>query len=99
MPYDVDLLKLDVPKNATRETPWMVTRQSRFRYYLPVITPRESLSDYGPLRYKSSYDPDELEKDSDTFVVLAARQVSVTPISLDKTSRTDFNALRDILSG
>ena len=33
---DVDLLKVDVPSDATPDTPWMLTRLARQRYYDPV---------------------------------------------------------------
>jgi len=32
-PFDVDVLKVDVPGNATSVTPWRTTRQSRQPYY------------------------------------------------------------------
>ena len=31
-PADVDILKVDIPENATTTTPWEITRQSRHRY-------------------------------------------------------------------
>ena len=37
LPFDVDLLKIDVPANATPETGWEITRQSRTRYYYPFV--------------------------------------------------------------
>jgi 5'-nucleotidase len=33
---DVDVLKVEVPTEATPETPWQMTRLSRIRYYYPV---------------------------------------------------------------
>ena len=33
MPFDVDILNVNVPESATPETPWRVTRQSRQHYY------------------------------------------------------------------
>ena len=36
MPDDVDLLKVDVPCDATPQTPWEVTRLSRQAYFLPI---------------------------------------------------------------
>src|ERR1051325_10382089 len=40
LPADVDLLKVDVPSDATVETPWQLTRVSRQRYYEPVAPTR-----------------------------------------------------------
>ncbi len=99
MPEDVDVLKLDVPLNATSETPWEVTRLSRIRYYFPKLQPREYLSDHGPITYESVKDPDVLEKDGDSYMVRFAQKVSVTPLSLDKTSRTNLGALKSLLDG
>jgi 5'-nucleotidase len=36
LPGDVDLLKVDVPSDATPDTPWQLTRVSRQRYYEPM---------------------------------------------------------------
>nr|HID14911.1 hypothetical protein [Anaerolineae bacterium] len=36
LPFDVDLLKLDVPSDATPETPWRLTRVSRHVYFVPI---------------------------------------------------------------
>ena len=94
MPPDVDLLKLDVPQGATRQTPWLLTRQSRQRYYVPMPARRQSLSDRGPVGYEIRYNPEDLEPDSDLHALLVQKIVSVTPISIDMTSRTNFEALR-----
>lgn len=99
LPDDVDVIKLDVPQGATPETPWVITRQSRKKYYIPKPAKRESLSDRGPVGYDIRYDPEVLEKDSDTYAVLVDKKVSVTPISIDMTSRTNFSELRSLLTG
>jgi 5'-nucleotidase len=98
LPEDVDLIKLDVPKDATPQTPWVVTRQSRQRYYVPVPAKRASLSDRGPVGYDIRYREEDLEPGSDLYVLLIEKKVSVTPISIDLTSRTDFHELRNLLS-
>ena len=40
-PEDVNLLKVDVPSDATFDTPWQWTRVSRQRYYEPVPPQRK----------------------------------------------------------
>jgi 5'-nucleotidase len=97
-PHDVDLLKVDIPLNATLDTPWQITRQSRLRYYIPIPAQRKSLSDRGPVSYEISYEPNELEKGTDLYALLVEKKVSITPISIDMTSRTDFNDLESLLS-
>ncbi len=90
-PHDVDVLKVDVPENATPDTPWRVTRLSRRRVHWP--TPPERTSDgSGRLGYKRSVRPEEAEPDSDVYAVLHEGIVSVTPLSLDLTSRIDLQA-------
>src|SRR5215210_6477445 len=50
-PADVNLLKVDVPSDATVDTPWQLTRVSRQRYYRPVPAQRISLSEPGLMEY------------------------------------------------
>ncbi len=58
LPFDVDILKVDIPQDATRETPWVLTRQSRQRYYTPRPAKRSLLSDRGPMGYEIKYRPE-----------------------------------------
>ncbi len=98
LPEDVDLLKLDIPRNATSDTPVVMTRQSRQRYYFPKPSKRESLADRGPVGYEIRYRPEDLEKDSDLYALLVEKKVSVTPISIDLTSRAAFEDLESLFS-
>lgn len=90
---DVDLLKVDVPDDATSDTSWMLTRLAKQRYYDPVAPDRKSWSVPGTVGYKEAPELKEEPSDSDVFVLRKKRQVSVTPISLDMTSRIDFDEL------
>ncbi len=98
-PDDVDVLKLEIPLLATPDTPWKVTRLSRRRVYWPTRPERIALHDVGRLGYRFDYDPSKAEPDSDVYCVLHEKQVSVTPISLDMTSRTDLFRLRQLIEG
>lgn len=98
-PDDVDVLKIDVPLNASPETPWKVTRLSRRRVYWPTRPERVALSDIGRMGYHLDADPSEAEPDSDVYVTMHEGHVSVTPISLDMTSRTDLYRLRQFITG
>ncbi|MEA1977264.1 MAG: 5'/3'-nucleotidase SurE, partial [Chloroflexota bacterium] len=40
---DVDVLKVDIPSDASETTEWRMTRLSRQKYYVPVVTPRARL--------------------------------------------------------
>jgi 5'-nucleotidase len=97
-PYDVDVLKVDVPMGATPQTPWRVTRLSRRRLYWPTRPERAALSDAGRIGYELRDNAEDSEPDSDVYTILKKRLVSVTPISLDLTSRTDLFQLEQLLA-
>jgi 5'-nucleotidase len=97
MPPDVDLLKLDVPTAATPETPWEITRISRQRYYVPVATKRSSWDVPGNVDYREGAILEGEDQDSDVYVLRVKQHVSVTPLSMDFTSRVDFDGLNRLL--
>ncbi|MYE27556.1 MAG: 5'/3'-nucleotidase SurE [Chloroflexi bacterium] len=99
LPDDVDVLKIDVPWGATSETEWRLTRLSRRRVYWPTRPERLALHDAGKLGYQYNSDPTAAEPDSDVFALLNDGVISVTPISLDMTSRTDMFRLCQIMLG
>jgi 5'-nucleotidase len=94
---DIDLLKIEVPADATSKTPWRITRLARHRYYIP--TPKR------PVAWDQPYYIDgapqvareEVPEDSDVYALLFDKVVAVTPISLDMTSRVDLNQLEQSL--
>jgi 5'-nucleotidase len=92
-PRDVDLLKLDVPSNATPQTPWMLTRLSRQRYFFPTKPRRSSWDEPGQVGYTEVGTIINEPTDSDVYTLRVARKVSLTPLSLDLTSRVDFREL------
>jgi len=96
-PPDVDLLKVDVPSDATVDTPWQLTRMSRQRYYEPVAPVRQSLTERGLLAYREAGVLDQEAEDTDVYVLRKKRMVSVTPLSLDLTSRVDFSELNRLM--
>ena len=97
-PPDVDLLKVDVPSSATRQTPWQVTRVARQRYYLPVPPQRKSWNEAAVVDYREAAILEGEPQDSDVYVLRVKRCVSVSPLSLDLTSRTDFGKLTRLLA-
>lgn len=93
MPPDVHVLKVDVPADATEETPWEVTRLSRMNYYEPTAPERSSWETPGRVGYRISQSPVQDEIDTDVYALIVKRVVSVTPLSLDLTSRVDLKDL------
>ena len=95
MPFDVDLLKIDVPSDAVRETPWELTRLARKSYYEPMRPERESWDQPALAGYREAGAPQDYPAGSDVHSLHVKRVVSVTPLSLDFTSRVDLEKLRD----
>ncbi len=99
LPPDVDILKIDVPDDATTDTPWRITRVSRQPYYVPVINGQDSdVTPDGP-DYRVEIDRDSLEPDSDIHALVVERVVSVCPLSIDLSSRVDRRQLAADLAG
>jgi 5'-nucleotidase len=97
LPQDVMALKLDVPSDATPETPWQITRLAHQRYFEAVPPTRVNWDEPGLIGYRHAPDVTNSERDSDVYVLLQLRHVSVTPLSLDLTSRVDFAGLDRLL--
>jgi 5'-nucleotidase len=97
LPADVDLLKLDVPYTATPQTPWRVTRLARHRYYVPSVKRSGGLQENGAIHGSVTLKPEDVAEDSDARAVVFDGVVSVTPISLDYTSRVELKELEDCL--
>ncbi len=98
LPVDVDVLKIDVPDTATIDTPWRMTRVSRTRYHSPFLKNPSPESVPKDTTIRITVDHDALEVDSDIHALVVDRFVSVTPLSLDLTSRTNFQELYKLLS-
>ncbi len=94
---DVDVLKIDVPKDATEQTPWRLTRVSRQRYFHPVESDSVSSPGTSTIDYEVKVDFDVLEPDSDIFALVEDRVVSVSPLTLDLSSRVDLHHLTQLL--
>ena len=97
LPEDVDILKVDIPALATVETPWEITREARHRYFKAFPPKRTEWSDRAEIGYAIEVDPRQLPADSDIYALLVKQVVSVTPLSIDLTSRVNFNSLKKLL--
>jgi 5'-nucleotidase len=74
---------LNIPQQATVQTPWRLTRLSRFRYYRATV-PQAGSND-SEIRYRVLDDLSEVERDSDIWALAVDHVVSLTPLSLDLT--------------
>lgn len=94
---DIDLLKIEVPDNAEADTAWEVTKLYRKTYYHVEKPQRSSLEKKGQLLWRLETDLSKFDEGTDAHTVFVKRQVSVTPISMDMTSRIELNDLKDLL--
>jgi len=99
MPLDVNVLKVDVPAEATRATPWEVTRISHQRYYEAYKPERINWDVPTRVGYRHGDDPSTDALDTDVYALRVKKAVSVTPLSLDMTSRIQLKQLDDLLRG
>jgi 5'-nucleotidase len=98
LPPGADLLKLDVPSDATPATPLVWTRLSRQRYFHPTKPERSDWSQRGYVGYEVRFDLSGEPQDTDAYALLGKRQVSLTPLSLDFTARTPPEELQKFLA-
>lgn len=96
LPADVDLLKIDVPAAATEESAWMVTHQDRLAYYQPLLD-QDGDPFGGPHQFEHRQQKGRYNEEGSDAFALARGIVSVTPLSLDLTSRTSLDDLSKLL--
>ncbi|MBN1266113.1 MAG: 5'/3'-nucleotidase SurE [Anaerolineales bacterium] len=93
LPPDVDVLKIEIPAAATINTPWIVSRQDRIPYYKAGVLAEGNQERIPTLRHfprKGEY----YAAGTDAFA-LADGVVSITPLSLDMTSRVSLDQLKN----
>ncbi len=88
---DARVLKVEVPVDATPETPWEIARLSPQSLYLPDIPNRSDWSRPHKFAWHMEKDFSIFPEGSDTHTVFVKRHVAVTPLSLDLTARVDLS--------
>jgi 5'-nucleotidase len=96
MPPDVDVIKLDIPAQATPETGWMVTRQDKIAYYTPELPHRTNpFEGQAPIIKHHPAKGKYTATGTDAYA-LTKGLVSITPLSLDLTSRVELEKLKTL---
>jgi len=93
LPAGVDLFKIEVPQDATLDTPHRWTRISRQRYFYPTVPHRRRPTDPGPMGFEVRIERETLEPDSDVQAVIIDHVISITPVAIDMTARVDFDRM------
>jgi 5'-nucleotidase len=86
----VDVLKIEIPANATRSTAWRMTRLARHNYYEPLPDQQIGWDTPNKLSYRINIRPDHIPADSDIHTVLIDQMVAVTPLTIDLTAPVDL---------
>ncbi len=92
LPPEARLLNVNVPRVATRKTPWRVTRASRQAYFHSVVNSGRFVG------YDVQVDRATLEGDSDIYATFVDHVVSVTPLTVDLTARVELPTVQEFLS-
>ena len=95
MMQDVDVLKIDVPDSATSDTAWKFTKLARASYYFKEIEnpTLDCQLDAGNTVIK--VDGSKLTADTDIHTLAIQKKISVTPLSIDISSRVNFDDLQN----
>ena len=97
MPAGAQILKVDIPASATAATPWRITSLSPYAFFerRPASPALDNpLSSFGISKRDCSKDP----ADTDSHAVLVAKEVSVTPMTVDLTAHEALRPLQDWLA-
>ena len=86
LPYDTDVIKLEIPLSASPSTKCVVTRLDRKQYYGTKIEERESVFS-SPTKVKHFAQKGSYSMKNTDAYALSQGWVSITPLSIDLTSR------------
>lgn len=96
---DVDVLKIDVPSGATSSTAWKMTKLARSGYYTREIEDPGPETRLNEGRTVIKFNENTLDPDTDIHAFAVQKIVSVTPLSIDLTSRVCLSGLEDVYKG
>ena len=88
----IPLLNLNVPRSASRTTPWRITRASHEAYF------RSLVRDGRFVGYDVIVERERLERDSDIYAILIDQVISITPLTYDLTAHVNFKTLKETLT-
>ena len=95
MPEDVMILNVNVPYHAAPETGWRVTRLSRHPYFTATVKEPAKPGEKAQVEVRPTPHPDDLaDPTTDVSTFCKEKIVSVTPLSLDMTSRVNLGDLQ-----
>jgi 5'-nucleotidase len=90
LPKGISVLNINVPDDATDETPIELTRQTRQNYFFFKKPNKRDFSEKLRLQVYEEIDMETLEKDSDLACLKVRRHISVTPLTWDMTANIQY---------
>lgn len=93
---DVDVLKVDVPEDATPLTEFKITKLAKVGYYSKSIENSTINSKIGDGKTIINIHKADLDPESDIYAFAIDKVVSVTPLSVDLTSRVKLPELQEL---
>jgi 5'-nucleotidase len=94
---DVNVLKIDVPSDATPLTKWKITKLAKVGYYSRIIENANAHSKISDGRTIINIDRENLDPKTDIYAFAIDKLVSITPLSVDLTSRIKPSDLQVML--
>jgi 5'-nucleotidase len=91
LPSETDVLNVNVPRDATPDTPWRWTRVSRQPYYETII--HDDGHERRMAGWRTVADVPNLEPDADIRALAIDQVVSISPLTLDPTAPLDPDRL------
>ena len=95
---DVNVLKIDVPSGATPSTKWKITKLAKAGYYSRHIENATENSIICEGKTIIKIDEEKIDPETDIYAVAIDKLVSVTPLSVDLTSRVNPSELQATLA-
>ncbi len=95
---DVDVLKIDIPHEATPLTPWKLSKLAKASYYSRIFEKPTAHSRICDGKTEICFDRENLDPETDIHVFAIEKLISVTPLSADLTSRVNFSELQEMLN-
>ena len=96
LPEDVHILNVVVPVGATPKTPWKVTPLADCRYFKPYVVRKGSFEEKARIR-SHMLETDKIIPGNDIHTMRVEKKVSVTPLSINLTSRVNLANLENLL--
>jgi 5'-nucleotidase len=94
---DVNVLKIDIPSDATPLTKWKITKLAKTRYYARHNEDANENSRISEGKTIINIDKETIDPETDIYALAIDKFVSVTPLSVDLTSRINPSELKATL--